>query len=71
MDTPILNNVLKEKMTSSHTVAPLDKKRVTSERCAYLMTVAMANGLTEIWIALQPILLFTYISQYLPVVAKW
>ena len=45
--------------------------RVTAERCAELITVAMANSLKEVWISLHPILLFVYISQYLPVVAKW
>jgi len=58
--------------------APTDKDRsvpgdhrVTAERCAQLMTIGMANGLNEIWISLQPILLFVYISQYFPLPSKW
>ena len=73
VNTPFLNKVLTEKMTTptDHDRSVPGDNRVTPERCAKLMTVAMANDLKEIWIALQPILLFTYASQYLPVQAKW
>ena len=39
---------------------------MSGERCAYLITVAMANNLEEVWISNNPVLLFTYIAQYLP-----
>lgn len=42
------------------------EKRMKTERCAQLMTVAMANKLGEAWMTPQPVLLFTYISQYCP-----
>ena len=45
-------------------------KRVTAERCAYLMAVAMANQLFEVWISLNPELLYCYLFQYLPAIAK-
>lgn len=44
--------------------------RIPVDRCAYLVVVSMANKLEEVWISRQPILFFTYISQYAPVLAK-
>ena len=46
-------------------------KRMTAERCAYLMSVAIANQLTEVWISINPILLFFYTSQYLPAISRF
>jgi dehydrogenase/reductase SDR family protein 7 len=40
--------------------------RVSSQRCAFLMTCAIYHRLHEVWIALQPILVFTYLAQYAP-----
>lgn len=40
--------------------------RMSAERCALLMAAAIHARLPESWIAPQPILLFTYIGQYLP-----
>ncbi|KAL5463658.1 hypothetical protein EMCRGX_G032573 [Ephydatia muelleri] len=40
--------------------------RMSGERCAYLISVAMANRLDEVWISLHPILFFTYLMQYMP-----
>lgn len=55
---------LKEKMQ------PTDK-RMTTQRCAQLSVVAIANRLDEVWIALNPVLLFTYIYQYCPVLGMF
>ena len=48
-----------------------DPTRVRAKRCAHLITVAMANQLSEVWIANHPILLFIFITQYAPVLARW
>ena len=51
-----------------------DKENVGSmstQRCADLMVVAMANRLHEVWISTNPMLLFTYVSQYMPSTAMW
>lgn len=48
-----------------------DVNRMPTERCAYLSAVAMANNLSEVWISPHPILLFTYIVQYLPTIGTW
>ena len=40
--------------------------RVPGERCAHLMACAIYYRLSEVWISLQPILLFTYLAQYTP-----
>ena len=45
--------------------------RMSTQRCAYLMVVAMANRLHEVWISPNPVLLFTYLSQFMPATAKW
>lgn len=48
-----------------------DPGRLNGNRCAQLIAVAMANNLEEVWISKQPILLFTYLSQYFPTVFRW
>ena len=48
-----------------------DSTRVTAERCAHLTVVAMANQLDEVWISKNPILLFTYLFKYSPILANW
>ena len=48
-----------------------DKTRLTVGRCAQLTAVALANGLDEVWISKNPILLFTYLSRYCPNLANW
>lgn len=48
-----------------------DRKRMPTDRCAYLMAVAIANGLDEVWICQQPILMYYYASQYMPSVTRF
>jgi dehydrogenase/reductase SDR family protein 7 len=43
-----------------------DVHRLPAARCALLMAGAMHARLPEVWLAPQPILLFTYIAQFLP-----
>ena len=43
-----------------------NEKRLSTDRCAYLMAVAIANTLDEVWISLHPVLLFLYVAQYFP-----
>lgn len=43
-----------------------DEKRMATSRCAFLMGVALANKLDEVWISTHPFLLYLYTSQYLP-----
>ena len=45
-------------------------KRMSAERCAKLMAVAMANKLYEVWISPNPELFYCYLFQYLPSIAK-
>eukprot|EP00483_Globobulimina_turgida_P000493 UN00493 len=42
------------------------KKKMTTERAAKLYVTAIACRITESWLAHNPILLFTYVMQYLP-----
>jgi dehydrogenase/reductase SDR family protein 7 len=44
---------------------------MTSQRCAYIMCVAMANDLKEVWASIQPELLYTYMAQYMPSFFLW
>ena len=41
-------------------------KWISSQRCAELFTVAIANQVSSCWIACQPILGFTFLSYYMP-----
>jgi len=46
-------------------------KLMSTERCAKLMAVAMANNLDEVWILGEPYLLLLYFRQYLPDLFRW
>lgn len=50
---------------------PASEHRMSPERCAELMAVAVANRLNEVWISPQPVLLFCYIAQYCPTLLHW
>ncbi|OXA62629.1 Dehydrogenase/reductase SDR family member 7 [Folsomia candida] len=41
-------------------------RRMTADRCAYLSLIAIGNRLEETWVALSPIVLFTYLAAYQP-----
>lgn len=47
------------------------KKKMSTERCASLMAIAIANRLGEVWICQQPILLFSYMAVYMPDITKY
>lgn len=42
------------------------EKRMSTSRCTELCAIAIANKLHEVWIALNPVLLITYVNQYFP-----
>ncbi|XP_041354632.1 dehydrogenase/reductase SDR family member 7-like [Gigantopelta aegis] len=72
---PVFSNVLTaaftEKPGQAFGVAMNpNEKRMATDRCAYLTTVAMANSLDEVWISLQPVLLSFYVIQYFPTYGK-
>ncbi|XP_063427122.1 dehydrogenase/reductase SDR family member 7-like [Mytilus trossulus] len=46
------------------------EKRMTAERCAYLMSIAMENDLDEVWLSGNPELLFLYLYQYFPTITR-
>ncbi|XP_048733857.2 dehydrogenase/reductase SDR family member 7-like [Ostrea edulis] len=46
------------------------EKRMSTSRCAELCALAIANRLDEAWISINPVLLFTYIYQYFPNLAR-
>jgi len=52
--------------------APTEKleSKMPVERCATLMLAAMTRGVDEAWIAHNPVLLFVYLSQYCPQLAR-
>lgn len=47
-----------------------DGKRMPTARCAYLMAVAIANRLDEVWVCPQPLLAYFYVQQYMPSVTR-
>ncbi|GFO13183.1 dehydrogenase/reductase sdr family member [Plakobranchus ocellatus] len=48
-----------------------DFKRMSTERCAYLSCVAIANRMFESWISENPALLLMYFYQWFPTQFKW
>jgi len=46
------------------------EKRMTTERCARLMMVAMVNKIPEVWISQNPALIAVYVAQYFPTFHK-
>ncbi|XP_045463542.1 dehydrogenase/reductase SDR family member 7 isoform X2 [Harmonia axyridis] len=69
---PIFTNFLSESFTNTvgqkygKNVQSTDR-RMTAERCGHLCAVALANKIRESWVALPPIVLFTYFAVYFPV----
>ncbi|BFZ07802.1 hypothetical protein BsWGS_10841 [Bradybaena similaris] len=50
---------------------PTTNKRMATDRCAYLTSVAIANKLYEAWISQHPALVLLYFSQYFPDFSRW
>lgn len=46
-------------------------KRMSAERCADLFAVSIANKLSEVWVADQPVLTMYYLNQFVPSLMKW
>lgn len=46
-------------------------KRMATDRCAYLTSVAIANKLYEAWISQHPALALVYLTQYFPDFSRW
>ncbi|KAI8784628.1 dehydrogenase/reductase SDR family member 7 [Biomphalaria glabrata] len=49
----------------------MNLSHMSTERCAYLSCVAIANRMYEVWITQNPILIVTYIYMFLPDLGKW
>ncbi|XP_078357859.1 dehydrogenase/reductase SDR family member 7-like isoform X1 [Oculina patagonica] len=59
------------KVWGSTRMSDVDLPVMSTERCAQLMAVGMANNLDEVWISENPMLLMTYINQYFPNFFRW
>ncbi|KAH9492896.1 Dehydrogenase/reductase SDR member 7 [Bulinus truncatus] len=73
---PVVSNIMTSAVGSKEreSLGPdsdIFKEKMSTERCAYLSCVAIANRMYEVWITQQPILLMTYILIYLPDFGKW
>jgi len=73
---PVFSNLLQhaftgEAGTTYNRDMQATEKRITTERCAELMAIAMANNMYEVWISFSPPLFFTYLTQYSPTLARW
>lgn len=73
IETPFLRSLLTEKLSKTFNISkqPPGDTRMKVDRCAQLIMVTMVNNLKEVWISPQPVLLFVYMSQYFPNLAKW
>ncbi|KAK3736827.1 hypothetical protein RRG08_000578 [Elysia crispata] len=45
--------------------------RMSTERCAFLSLVAIANRMYESWVSTNPLLIIIYTSRYLPNLTEW
>lgn len=66
---PVESNLLKASFTEKlgeHVKKDRIGKRLSAERCAHLFAVSIANKLSEVWIADQPVLTIMYLFQYFP-----
>jgi len=69
---PVQSSIAENAFSDDPSGAPLgeptepDVSRLTAARCAQLMAAAIHARLPEVWLAPQPILLYMYISQFLP-----
>ena len=70
--TPIQQHAFSAEVGKTPDTSKADTtKRVSAERCAFLMACALQHKLSEVWISPHPILLFTYFSQYCPDLATF
>ncbi|MPC75604.1 Dehydrogenase/reductase SDR family member 7 [Portunus trituberculatus] len=65
LDEACFTDQLEKKLSEKRT-----GKMMSAERCAELFAVALANHLPETWIAVQPVLIIMYCSQYMPGLTK-
>ncbi|XP_054272249.1 dehydrogenase/reductase SDR family member 7-like isoform X1 [Macrosteles quadrilineatus] len=72
---PVFSNVLSESFTDmpgqkfNQQQEPTDK-RMTTQRCAKLCAIAIANRLDEAWMGLFPVVPLCYVLRYYPYLAK-
>ncbi|XP_074612714.1 dehydrogenase/reductase SDR family member 7-like isoform X2 [Acropora palmata] len=69
--TKDVNKPLKDEPSLSGLLKKNILKKMTTERCAKLMVVGMANNLDETWISEHPVLLIYYMNQYFPNLTRW
>lgn len=62
----ILENCYTGKVGEKFSGEPILKGKMSTERCAQLMAIAIANELDCCWISLQPVLILHYFAQYTP-----
>lgn len=72
---PIVSSILENAFGKSvnDTISlkhPPDMKKVSTERCAHLTAVSIANNLSETWISYNPILGLFYAIQYFPSITR-
>ncbi|XP_067036797.1 dehydrogenase/reductase SDR family member 7-like [Acropora muricata] len=69
--TKDVNKALKDEPSLSGLLKKNVLKKMTTERCAKLMVVGMANNLDETWISEHPVLIIYYMNQYFPNLTRW
>ncbi|XP_055451496.1 dehydrogenase/reductase SDR family member 7 [Psammomys obesus] len=70
VQSDIVKNALTEEVTKPMRNIDQSYKMATS-RCVRLILISMANDLKEAWISDHPVLLGTYLWQYMPTLALW
>jgi len=68
---PVVSDLAKHVIGGHDGKQENNSSKMKTERCAYLMAVGTYNKLAEVWISMQPVLLFVYVSQYFPTVGRF
>ncbi|EZA62752.1 hypothetical protein DMN91_007134 [Ooceraea biroi] len=72
VQTGFLSNCFTEEPGKKYGVeTEISKDKISAERCATLMGIAIANKLEEVWIAQPKVMLIVYLSYCFPNVMRW
>ncbi|XP_066485777.1 dehydrogenase/reductase SDR family member 7 [Tiliqua scincoides] len=71
VQSQIIQNVFTEELSKVNETVGDQQHKMTTERCARLTLVSVANELKEAWISDQPYLAVCYLWQYAPTWAWW
>jgi len=67
---PVESNIVRNALANKGYQREKEGKKMATKRCTALMTRGIYYEMSELWIAQNPILLFTYLQQYFPALMR-